>query len=108
MARPLSAIFDDLIANLIELKAALSPFALIGAAVVSEARKPGQAKRRATATASKPKRRISPKTRAAMQQQGLYLASLNRLKPAQRAKVKKARTSNGLPAALALARKLAD
>jgi len=42
MARPLSAIFDDLIANLIELKAALSPFALIGAAVVSEAKKPAR------------------------------------------------------------------
>jgi len=108
MARPLSAIFDDLIANLVELKTALSPFALIGAAVVAEARQPGQAKRRAKGAAPKPKRRITPKRRLTMQQQGRYLASLNRLRPGQRVQVKKARASKGLPAALTLARKLAN
>ena len=107
MARQLSAIFDDLIANLVELKAALSPFALLGGTAAAEVQKPATAKRGAKGAAPKPKRRISPKTRAAMQQQGLYLASLNRLRPAQRVQVKKTRATKGLPAALALARKLA-
>ncbi len=108
MARHLFAILDDLTANLAELKAALSPLALIGGTVVAEARKPASAQRRAKEAPSRAKRRIGPKRRAAMKQQGLYLAGLNRLKPTQRAKVKKARATKGLPAALSLARKLAS
>jgi len=107
MARHLFAILDDLTANLAELKAALSPLALIGGTVVAEARKPAPAPRRAKGAAPKAKRRTGPKRRAAMQQLGLCLASLSRLKPAQRAQVKKARAEKGLPAALALAKKLA-
>lgn len=107
MARHLFAILDDLTANLADLKVALSPLALIGGTVVAEARKPVSTPRRAKGATPRAKRRIGPKRRAAMKQQGLYLASLNRLKPAQRVQVKKARASKGLPAALALARRLA-
>lgn len=107
MARHLFAILDDLTANLAELKAVLSPLALIGGTVVAEARQPVSAPRRVKVAGPRAKRRTGPKRRAAMQQQGLYLASLSRLKPTQRAKVKKARATKGLPAALALARKLA-
>ena len=106
MARHLFAILDDLTANLAELKAALSPLALIGGTVVAEARKPASAPRRAKVSAPRAKRRVGPKRRAAMKQQGLYLASLNRLKPTQRAQVKKLRAAKGAEAAIALARKL--
>jgi hypothetical protein len=41
-----------------------------------------------------------------MKRQELYLVSLNRLRSAQQAQVRKIWASNGLPAALALARKL--
>lgn len=107
MARHLFAILDDLTANLAELKAALSPLALIGGTVVAEARKPASAPRRAKGGAPKAKRRTGPKRREALQQQGRYMTALRGLKPAQRAQVKKARAEKGLPAALALAKKLA-
>lgn len=106
MARHFSAIFDDLIANLAELKAALSPLALFGGTVVAEAGKPAKAKRRGKGAAPKARRRITPRRREALQQQGRYMTTLRGLKPAQRAQVKNARAEKGLPAALALAKKL--
>lgn len=108
MARHLFAILDDLTANLAELKAALSPLALIGGTAVAEARKPTSVPRRAKGAAPKAKRRTTPKRREALQQQGRYMTALRGLTRAQRAQVKKARATKGLPAALALARKLAS
>ena len=108
MARHLFAILDDLtdepgraegrVCRRLRSSAARS---------LAEARTPASAPRRAKGAAPRAKRRIGPKRRAAMKQQGLYLGGLRRLKPAQRAQVKKARATKGLPAALALARKLA-
>ena len=106
MARHLFAILDDLTANLAELKAALSPLALIGGTVVVEARKPAPAPRRAKVAAPRAKRRIGPKRRAAMRVQGRYMGAIRPLSAAQRAQVKKLRAAKGAEAAIALARKL--
>ncbi len=60
--------------------------------------------------ASRPRRtarRVSAKRRRAMRQQGLYLAAVRRLKPADRASVKAVRTQKGFQAAISEARKLA-
>jgi hypothetical protein len=108
MARHLFAILDDLTANLAELKAALSPLALIGGTVVAEARKPTSAPRRAKGAVSGRRGPVSAKRRAAMRDQGRYMSAIRPLSVARRAQVKKARASKGLPAALALARKLAS
>jgi hypothetical protein len=107
MARHLFAILDDLTSALAELKAALAPLLALGGAVLTEATKPATVPRGAKKAPSRPKRRLSPNQKAALKQQGLYLAALNRLKPAQRVQVKKARGAKGLPAAMALARKMA-
>lgn len=107
MARHLFSILDDLTVALAELKAALAPLAILGGAVLAEARKPAPAPRRARDAAPATKRRTSPKRRDALRQQGRYMTALRDLKPAQTAQVKKARASKGLPAALALAKKLA-
>jgi hypothetical protein len=107
MARHLFAILDDLTANLAELKTTLAPLALIGGAVVAETRKPAPPPRRAKGAVSGRRGPVSAKRRAAMREQGRYMSAIRPLSAAQRAQVKKARASKGLPAALALARKLA-
>src|SRR5271169_799181 len=106
MARHLFAILDDLTANLADLKAALAPLALIGGTVVSEARKPASAQRRAKATASSGRLSISAKRRAAMREQGRYMSAIRPLSAAQRAQVKRLRAAKGAEAAIAAARRL--
>lgn len=107
MARHLFSILDDLTANLAELKAALSPLALIGGTVVAEARKPASAPRRAKGAASGGRGPVSAKRRAAMREQGRYMSAIRPLSAVQRAQVKKLRAAKGAAAAIALARKLA-
>ncbi len=106
MARHLFAILDDLTANLAELKATLAPLALIGGTVVSEARKPATAKRRASGAASGARGPVSTKRRAAMRVQGQYMSAIRPLSAVQRAQVKKLRAEKGADAAIAAARKL--
>ena len=107
MARHLFAILDDLTANLAELKVALAPLALIGVTVVSEARKPASAQRRAKGADSGPRGPVSAKRRAPMRNQGRYMSAIQPLSAAQRAQVKKVRAEKGAEAALALAHRLA-
>jgi len=107
MARHLFAIFDDLTANLAELKAALAPLALIGGTVVSETRKPASAPRRAKGAASGGGGPVSAKRRAAMRDQGRYMSAIRPLSADQHARVKKLRAARGAEAAIALARRLA-
>src|SRR5271169_1791508 len=107
MARHLFEILDDLTASLAELKAALAPLALIGGtAVVTEARKPASAKRRAKGAASGRGGPVSAKRRAAMKVQGRYMGAKRPLSAAQRAQVKKLRAAKGAAAAIALAQRL--
>ena len=51
-------------------------------------------------------KRVSPKRRRAMRQQGQYLGAVRQLRPADRAKVKKVRAEKGFVAAIAEARRL--
>lgn len=51
-------------------------------------------------------KRISPKRRRAMQQQGRYLGAVRQLRPADRAKVKEVRAEKGFAAAIAEAQQL--
>jgi hypothetical protein len=106
MARHLFAILDDLTSNLAELKAALTPLALIGGTVVAEAKKPASAPRRAKGAASGGGGPISAKRRTAMRDQGRYMGAIRPLSAAQRAQVKKVRAAKGAKAAIALARRL--
>ena len=106
MARHLFAILDDLTANLVELKTALAPLALIGGTVVAAAKKPASAQRRANAVAPGRPRPISAKRRATMRVQGRYMGAIRGLSAAQSAQVKKLRAARGAEAAIALARKL--
>ena len=66
------------------------------------------AKRSATAIAQ-PKRtlRLTPARRAALKLQGQYMGYMRGLRPRQRAEVKALRVSKGVPAAIALAQRLA-
>jgi hypothetical protein len=52
-------------------------------------------------------KRVSPKRRKAMRQQGVYLAAVRPLKPRDRSKVKAVRQEKGFAAAVAEARRLA-
>jgi hypothetical protein len=61
--------------------------------------------KRSTSRAARPKR-ISPKRRKAMRQQGVYLAAVRPLKPSDRAKVKAVRQEKGLKAAMAAAKRM--
>ena len=64
----------------------------------------------ATTTNEKPPRRrrpIAPARRAALVLQGRYLGYMRQLKPAQKARVKKVRTTKGIRAAIAAAKRLA-
>jgi hypothetical protein len=51
-------------------------------------------------------RKVSPKRRRAMQQQGRYIGAVRQLSPADRAKVKGVRAEKGFAAAIAEARRL--
>lgn len=53
------------------------------------------------------KLRLSPKRRRELKLQGQYLGYMRQLKPAQKAKVKAAKATKGMTAAIAMARKLA-
>lgn len=106
MARHLFAILDDLTANLAELKTALAPLALIGGTVVSEARKTTSPQRAAKRVVSRGRGTISAKRRAAMREQGRYMAAIRPLSAAQRAQVKKLRATKGAEASIALAHRL--
>jgi hypothetical protein len=65
-----------------------------------------RAELRTNPAATQPKR-VSPKRRKAMRQQGVYLAAVRPLKVADRAKVKAVRQEKGFAAAVAEARRLA-
>ena len=67
------------------------------------------AKSGGSAPAAKPKRKITntPARLAAMRRQGQYLGTLNKLGGSDRARVKALAKKEGVPAALALAKKLA-
>jgi len=52
------------------------------------------------------RKRVSPKRRRAMQQQGRYIGAVRMLHPADRAKVKEVRAEKGFAAAIAEARRL--
>lgn len=51
--------------------------------------------------------KLSPKRRAALKLQGSYLGYMRQLKPAMKAKVKAVRASNGVHAAIRMAKRLA-
>lgn len=51
---------------------------------------------------------LSPKRRAALKLQGRYMGYLRNLKPAQKTRVKAARTTKGIRAAIALGKRLAN
>ena len=95
MARHLFAILDDLTANLSELKATLAPLVLIGGTVVTEAKKPASAQRRAKGAAPGGGGPVSAKRRAAMRVQGQYMSAIRTLSAVQRAQVKKIRARKG-------------
>jgi hypothetical protein len=107
VARNLFVILDDLTANLTELKATLSPLALIGSTVVTEARKPAASpQQRAKKAPSRSRGPISSKRRAAMRVQGQYMGAIRMLSAAKRAQVKKLRAAKGVDAAIKLAHRL--
>ncbi len=72
-----------------------------------EARVVTRPRRRAAAKRNQRTKRVSAERRSAMRQQGVYLAAVRPLKPADRAKVKATRASKGFKAAISEARKLA-
>jgi hypothetical protein len=51
---------------------------------------------------------LSPKRRAALRLQGQYMGYLRNLKPGQKTRVKAARTSKGIRAAIALGKQLSN
>jgi hypothetical protein len=106
MTRHLFAILDDLTANLAELKEALAPLALIGGAVVVEARKPALVQPPEKEAAHGKRSRVTAKRRAALREQGRYMGAIRSLSAAHRAQVKKVRAEKGAEAAIALARRL--
>ena len=65
----------------------------------------GRAERRTNPAAARPKR-VSPKRRRAMRQQGKYLAAVRPLKAQDRARVKAVRQEKGFAAAVAEARRM--
>jgi hypothetical protein len=64
------------------------------------------AARAAASPAARPPRRLSPERRAALKLQGQYLGHVRKLRPAQRAQVKKLREAKGVHAAIRFAMKL--
>ena len=123
MARPISAIVDDLVGNLRELKDAIGPIARIAAAFrggdgpfsfktsdQEPARKPGRP-RKPSATAKAPdtpsKAPVAPKKvrkpNPALQMQGRYMSAVRSLSKANKAEVKRVRAEKGVEAAIALA-----
>jgi hypothetical protein len=86
--RTLAAVLDALEADLADLRAILAPFA--GLSVQRSA----------------PASRVSPAKRAVYVANGRYVAAMRWLSEADRARVVAVRKSKGVPAAVALARKL--
>lgn len=107
MARHLFAILDDLTQNLAELKAALSPLALIGGTVLADAKRPTSVQRIGKGNASGRRGSVSAKRRAALREQGRYMSAIRPLSATQRVQVKKLRAAKGAQAAIALAHRLA-
>jgi hypothetical protein len=54
----------------------------------------------------RPGRKLSPRRRAALKQQGRYIGHIRLLKPSQKAQVRALRASDGVGAAIALAKRL--
>ena len=61
---------------------------------------------RASSTAGRVRRRLSPKVRALRRQQGEYMGLVRRLKPAVKARIRAVREKKGLAAAIRSARKV--
>jgi len=68
-----------------------------------KARRP---RRKAIKASPARRKRVSPKRRRAMKQQGRYIGAVRQLSPADRAKVKGVRAEKGFAAAIAEARRL--
>lgn len=123
MARPISVIIDDIVANFRELKDAVGPFARLASVFKGgdgpfpvrktdrkPGRKPGRPKDSAAtvkaatapsqpAEAPKKARRPSP----ALQAQGRYMSAIRRLSKAKKAEIKKVRAEKGVEEAIKLA-----
>jgi hypothetical protein len=69
----------------------------------------GQLERRKGVGRGKPRRslKLSPRRRAALKLQGAYMGFMRQLGPRQKNRVKAMKAGKGLPAAIALAKKLA-
>lgn len=61
---------------------------------------------KASRTARRVRRNLSPKVRALRRQQGQYMGLVRRLKAAQKARVSAVREKKGLPAAIRMARSM--
>jgi hypothetical protein len=113
-------ILDDLGRNVAALRESLSPLrALAGkdgpfpmaAKPARRAARRGKARRSAAAAPAKrkatiaprPRRKFSPKGRAALKMAGRYMGLVRNLTAAQKAKVKKARETNDIGAAIEMA-----
>lgn len=85
------------LSNIARALARLTP--LIAAASASTSRNPMDGARKLA---------LSPKRRAALRLQGRYMGYLRNLKPAQKTRVKAARATKGIRAAIALGKRLAN
>jgi len=97
-ASPLTKQVQSICASLRRLEVALSRLATVAKATTAESK------------AVKPPRRtlqLSPARRRALKLQGQYLGYMRHLKRGQKAKVKAAKARKGMPAAIAMAKKLA-
>lgn len=119
MARPISVIIDDIVANLRELKDAVGPFARLASVfkgadepspVRKAGRKPGPAKNspavvKAPATPVKPPAaaKEARKPSPALQAQGRYMSAIRRLSKTQKAEIKKIRAEKGVEEAIRIA-----
>ncbi len=123
MARPISEIIDDIVANLRELRDAVDPMARL-ASVFKEAdapvatsaaeKKPGRKSGRSKASSFTVKAAAVPakppaaarearKPSPALQAQGRYMSAIRRLSKFQKAQVKKIRAEKGVEEAIRVA-----
>ncbi len=123
MARPISVIIDDIVANLRELKDAVGPFARLASVfkggdgrlpVKATERKPGRKPGRSKASSATVKAAAAPaqppmapkkarKPSPALQAQGRYMSAIRRLSKAQKAEIKKIRVEKGVEEAIRIA-----
>ena len=123
MARPISVIIDDIVANFRELKDAVGPFARLasvfrggdGPSPVSKTdRKPGRTQGRPKKSSATVKPATAPsqpaeapkkarKPSPALQAQGRYMSAIRRLSKAQKAEIKKIRAEKGVEEAIKVA-----